>query len=284
MNPITQFSKTNEICAVAIGKTNESNTHCGILYNSEDLNIKNSFFLHLGNPLHLYNETENDENNYQGYNSSSSNFLWLPFNDVPISLLRLIRTKCRVIAKKNNALPYGIFHDENTYFDAIGNLILGQDSSGLTCATFVKVVLKGSGLNIIDEKEWPDDRVSDLDWLKGMVEYYKEEISKFHNNIRTISNNINKSNNTVEITFLKLEKTKLLTKVDKLNNVIMDFRDGTKSFFRRYRPEEVSACSYQSFHNFPIKFKYTIDSSQKGAEYFGEQLLQLLPVPVKSST
>lgn len=280
MISITQFSKTDEICAIAVGKTEGTNTHCGILYNSEIEISKNSFFLHLGSPLHLYNETEFDQNSFKGYITSKANFLWRPFSDVPTQFLKLIRTKCIIIAKKNNALPYGVFHDEDTYFDAKGILILGQDSNGLTCTTFVKVVLKTCGVDVLDENGWPEERETDVYWLEGMIEYYKNNVTSFHKMSKDIDKKINKSEYKEEIILLKLKKTKILSKVSTLNKTIQEFREGTKSVFKRYRPEELSASSFRSFTEFPIKFEYPDGHPNPGARILGEKLLKLLPAPV----
>lgn len=280
MNPITQFSKTDEICAIAVGKTEDTNTHCGFLYNSELGSSKNSFFLHLGNPLHLYNEAELDQNNFLGYINSKPNFLWLPFSDVPTQFLKLIRSKCIIIAKKNNALPYGVFHDEETFFDAEGNLILGQDSNGLTCATFVKVVLKGCGVDVLEENGWPEERETDVYWLNGMIEHYKKDVVGLHKYGRTISERIKKSKDAGEIVYCKLKKTKILSKVATLNKTIQELRDGTKSVFKRYRPEEISACSFRSYTTFPIRFEYPAGHPNPGARILGEELLNLLPTSV----
>lgn len=280
MNSITQFSKTDEICAITVGKTEGTNTHCGLLYNSEIESNKNSFLLHLGNPLHLYNEPELNQSNFQGYNTSRPNFLWLPFSDVPTQFLKLIRSKCIIIARKNNALPFGVFHDEETFFDAKGNLVLGQDSNGLTCATFVKVVLKGCGVDVLDENGWPEERETDVYWLNGMIEHYKKDVGRFHEIVRSISERMKKSKDVVEIACLKLEKTKILSKVATLNKTIQEFRDGTKSVFKRYRPEEISASSFRSYTTFPIKFEYPAGQPNSGARILGEELLNLLPTSV----
>jgi hypothetical protein len=277
MNSINQFSKTAEICAIAVGKTEGTNTHCGLLYSTETENGKSSFFLHLGNPLHLYNDNELDQNNFQGFNTSKPNFLWLPFSECPTQFLKLIRSKCIIIAKKNNALPYGVFHDEETFFDAEGNLILGQDSNGLTCATFVKVVLKGCGVNVLDDKDWPEERETDEDWLNGMIEHYKEDVKKIHEILKTVTEKIKKSKDAGEIAFLKLEKTKILSKVATINKTIQEFREGTKSIFKRYRPEELSASSFRSYTTFPIQFEYPAGSPNPGAGFLGEELLKILP-------
>lgn len=280
MNSITQFSKTDDICAVAVGKAIGEKTHCGILYNSELEGSKNSFLLHLGNPLHLYNQTEFDQNTFPGYSTTSPNFLWLSFSDVPTQLLKLIRTKCITIAKKNNALSYGVFHDEDTFFDAEGNLILGQDSNGLTCATFVKVVLKGSGVNVIDDTDWPEEREKDVDWLYGLIDFYKKDVISFQAKAREIQNIINKNKNNAEVILLRYEKTKILAKIDKLNKTIQEFREGTKSVFKRYRPEEIAGSSFRSFTTFPIKFEYPTGHANPGAGLLGKELLNVLPPSV----
>jgi hypothetical protein len=282
MNHVGQFSNSGEICAVAIGKPGGGPyTHCGLLYNSSQLNDNNSFFLHLGDPFHLYNEQENDAvingKPWHGYLTTKSNFIWLPFVDIPVAILRLIRTKCIVIANANEALPYGVFHEEETSFDAHGKLILGRDSTGLTCSSFVKVVLKDSGVNIIDDVDWPDDREGDVDWLNWMITFYSDLFQKLRRNLDDLTTRIKDCNDRTELAKLKLLRSKYSAKRDTVGRTIRDLKNGTEDLVKRYRPEEVSACSFKSFSDFPIKFEYPASANRHGAGILGVQLLQVLP-------
>lgn len=283
MNQIGTFKDSSEICAIAVGKSTDVFTHCGILYSSEKDGKRNTYFLHLGNPLYLYNNSDNAGDEYN-YISVYSNFIWMPFNNVPVQLLRLTRTKCELISHKNRALPYGIFHDEKTEFDAEGNLILGTDSSGLTCASFVKVVLKGSSIDVLDDTDWPDDREEDLNWLNSLIADYDKVVSEMQEKIKIIDDKIGafKSQKTspviqINIKILTDEKNKIGKKILLFSKVIEELKEGREDFFKRYRPEEISAAGFSAFELFPIKCRYDGDESEKiGAEIMGVELVKQL--------
>lgn len=133
---------------------------------------------------------------------------------------------------------------------------------------------------MLDENGWPEKRETDVYWLNGMIEHYKKDVGRFHEIGRTISERMKKSKDVVEIACLKLEKTKILSMVATLNKTIQEFRDGTKSVFKRYRPEELSASSFRSYTTFPIKFEYPAGQPNPGARILGEELLKLLPTSV----
>ncbi len=174
-------------------------------------------------------------------------------------------------------LPYSVFHDEDTNFDAVGNLKLGQDSRGLTCTTFAKVVLKGCYVDVLDDVGWPDEREEDVFWLNGMIKYYKENVKDLQKKRKLLTKEVKRETNYKIISLLKLKKTKISVKINKLNESIKDFIEGTESVFKRYRSEEFSASAYCSFSQFPIKFEYPPESPYEGAKIMGEKLLVLLP-------
>lgn len=276
MLPISQFSLSQKICAVAVGKTDDTIVHCGLLYTKEVELDKKYFFLHLGDPAHLYNEAEFTNGGIEGYTISRNGFVWLPFEGTPNPILNLICTKCIVVAKKNKALPYGIFHSEETYFDANGKLILGSDSTGLTCTTFLKAILKGCGLDVLDEDEWPDERESDVVWLNNMIKTYESIIGSFQRQLIEINSALKKSLQFEQKIAFETKKTDLIRKIDWYSKTLNDFKEGVDVVLKRYRPEEFSACSYEPILRFPIKFEYK--DGQKGAGTLGEELLKKLPV------
>lgn len=278
MNSISQFSKSEDICSIAVGKTQGNKTHCGILYDQNLNDEKVSYFLHLGSPMNLHNDREEDTPEFKGYKSQFPNFLWTTFKDVPTEIMALLRTKCIAITNKNEALPYGIFHDEETSFDAVGNLVLGSEASGLTCATFVKTVLKGCGIDVIDDAGWPEDRDGDIVWLDAMIKIYEEKIEEWIE----IRNQINKNLKYHRKDSALLEsRKKIVNYINSFNKAIEDFKEGKESFFKRYRPEEVSACSYCSMEDMPIPFEYEEGMDRGGACVLGAELFEILPLSIQ---
>jgi hypothetical protein len=269
MNPITHFSNSSEICSISIGIEPEGNTHCGILYKTE----KGPFFLHLGNPLELSNESES--NIKHGYLTNRKQYIWLPFKNLHSAKQVLIKTKCISIAETNKSLPFGIYIDEEAHFDAIGNLKMGKDSTGLTCASFVRVVLRSIHLKIIDDSGWPDDRPDDLIWLKKLINYYKGRLDHLKQRMGIIDNTLRQTLNTTQIHILRFQRTNALAEIDTLNKALNGLKKGLDYCFMRFRPEEVSGVCYRDVKEWPFKFEY-FEPGRDGAGKLGEDLLHHL--------
>jgi hypothetical protein len=142
----------------------------------------------------------------------------------------------------------------------------------MTCASFVKVVLKGCGINIIDETEWPDEREQDLIWLKKLIETYSIWVLNLQKEVSALSLQITKEREVVSNAQLKLSRTKKQAEIQRISASIQGLKEGKRSVFKRFRPEEVSATSYCSFNEMPIKFVYA-ENEKRGAEELGKELL-----------
>lgn len=263
MFPISDFSASNEECAIAVGVVDGDYCHCGILYKRET----KSFFLHLGNPAALYNST-NDSGDY-GYLKHNLAYKWKPFLNVPSEVVGLITTHCALIADCNHELPYGLFYEENSFFDDKGKFHI-EDSTGLTCATFVKTVLKACALEIINDPEWPIDRKGDLRWVKHLKNEYTKIIVKFEAGITVMKIERKKNEGNEEAVKFYTEKIEdLENKIEKFKGCIIDCNDalGSKSLLR-YRPEEISGTSYHEYEELALTFP--------PAEKLGQEVLKIL--------
>ena len=166
MSPIFEFSKSKELFAICIGRTDSKITHSGFLYSEgETPEDSKYYFLHLGGPIHLSNDSEFPTASCKGYIYEFGHYIWLPIL-CDEEQKNLLTSKCILISKQNRSLPYSIIHDENTTFDAKGILKLGANSFGLTCSSFVKTVLKSQNIDIIDDSDWPDERDDDVEWAE----------------------------------------------------------------------------------------------------------------------
>lgn len=86
-------------------------------------------------------------------------------------LLPSIAAMCARVVKRNAmGIPYGFRYDASR-FASDGQLVLGNDEHGLTCATFVLAVLRSAGVELLKREEWPsrpDDMVRFAKILKAL--------------------------------------------------------------------------------------------------------------------
>jgi hypothetical protein len=82
---------------------------------------------------------------------------------------RLIVALCRLIAKKNQRIPFGFtFTYSRSYFSRSGDYVAGTLGDGLTCATFVMAVFNAYEIPLLKIEEWPL-RLEDSGWQTGQV-------------------------------------------------------------------------------------------------------------------
>lgn len=276
MFPLSTFSSTSEVCGVCVGKNANKTTHCGFLFAVPEENGKGKkcYFLHLGSPLNLFTEQEKDTFQWKGYISQNPNYQWKPFANFPSQLKNLITSACVLISENNEALPYGLFHSEGTQFDKFGKIHLGEDSDGLTCGTFVKIVLSNSGVDIIDNRNWPDDRADDLSWAENIIVEWNAGLKDLEVQLNDIRNRIRITNRDKEANIRRRDK--IQGKIAILKDAILRTEDAIQDYFERYRPEEVASASYFDFQKLPLNFDYPCGCP--GVKILGEDLYSRLPV------
>jgi hypothetical protein len=165
--PLQEFADSPDYSlAIFIAKTNHGNNHTGILIKS-DGKIK---FYHLA--WHLKFECDLWENllNNEIYKIKK----WVKFeafaSDTTIFEYRLpaIIKFMEYIYKENaNKIPYATNFSQTRFTDD-GQLVLGENENGLTCATFVQCYFDSVGLNLVDLETWIH-RDEDNDWKKFVI-------------------------------------------------------------------------------------------------------------------
>lgn len=135
--------------------------------------------------------------------------------------------------------------------------------------------MKGSGINVVDDLSWPEDREEDLVWLNAVINSYKNSVEDFQNERKKIGLNIAKCSKEEKQHYLDYSN-KLLNKIIILNTTIKGLEEGAFSLFKRYRPEEITACSFEASSLHPIKFVYPIEEKTIGAYELGKALLTVL--------
>lgn len=80
----------------------------------------------------------------------------LPANTIPQERLELVAAMCSRVWERNqkDSLPYGFRYDA-TRFHESGEIEIGIDECGLTCATFVLAIYRAVGLELLQLSSWP---------------------------------------------------------------------------------------------------------------------------------
>jgi hypothetical protein len=142
------FFSSGETAAVVVAKTTIG-FHAGVIYSNVADNTPH--VLHLGwNNLLMHEWTLPDR-------------CWATPETHPIRL-RNVRARCRQIAskfKETGRMPYSL-GDSSSRFHFDGTLLLGKESEGLTCATFVLAIFRSVGLELVDVATWPLRSAEDL--------------------------------------------------------------------------------------------------------------------------
>jgi hypothetical protein len=147
---------TAPFVVLAIKRTQPGQFHVGIVHRSQTASPK---LLHLA-----WHEDLRDAR-------PSTDYSWtpLPFER---SVCRGLAGVCRKVAKwytDGTPLPYG-FDDHETSFDATTGMVrFGQDSSGLTCATFVLAVFRSQRYDLVRTENWPH-RKDDEAWAAQVAD------------------------------------------------------------------------------------------------------------------
>lgn len=82
--------------------------------------------------------------------------------------LTSIAGMCRMVwdeYKSNRRFPYALRFSQSS-FSPSGQLRLGPEAKGLTCATFVLAVFNAVGVRLVDEQDWPIRKDDDRQFLE----------------------------------------------------------------------------------------------------------------------
>ena len=125
--------------AAVLCRTEQGNLHTGLLYK----NGESACVLHLGWQDRLSKEWTWPR-------------LWAAPDVEPERLLS-VAGYCRLIwnrYEQDRKFPYAI-QFSGTTFDIQGQLVFGENSRGLTCASFVLAIFLSMGITLVDESDWP---------------------------------------------------------------------------------------------------------------------------------
>jgi hypothetical protein len=140
----------NTIVAVAVGRTEQGNTHAAIIYQSSGLRNE---YLHLA-----FHEMLNFEQFGQCY----------AYADIDVIRAKQVAGLCRLIRLKTPRIPYSLRLDLNARFCTLsGDLLSLGEAHGLNCATFIIVVFQSTGLTLIELEGW-EIREDDRRWQRPL--------------------------------------------------------------------------------------------------------------------
>ena len=173
-----QFDEDFQMGVVISINKSKTIVHCGLAYNlSDGIEV-----------LHLFNKIQHD--------CGKGRFMCIIRPSMNSIQQKAVTPLLEVIAQKVDNekfnMPYGFKYDEYSYFDKENGFVLGKDTSGFTCATFVLTLFRTFGMELIDLESWPS-RAEDSEWeirtkqccysLKGFNDITREQILKMEKEI-----------------------------------------------------------------------------------------------------
>jgi len=156
---IQQFTQLPSEACIFVGKASSGQMHCGIVYNDPEASNFNT--LHLAFHYDLRNE--------HVYEKWLSKYRCV-YPKIHKIRLEIVPEMCnRIIRRKESYhIPYGLLFAGGTRIDDNGYIKIGDNESGLTCATFVMAVFESCRINLIDIKTW-EPRRSDIKWHNKII-------------------------------------------------------------------------------------------------------------------
>jgi hypothetical protein len=153
---------TEDLPALAVLVHHPDPDHCGILYAADTHRV----MLHLAWHKILLHEPIPSP--------KKEKYAWVAPALPPERALAVARLCARVWrAHRRYGLPYGLRYDATT-FHRTGEVKLGPDEVGLTCATFVIAVFRRGGVELLRQQEWPD-RPDDVDRQRELVAALRDD-------------------------------------------------------------------------------------------------------------
>lgn len=154
--------------AIVVARNSYGSNHTGILAKQED----EISFYHLAWHLTLEQNKWDDflENKNLGLKK------WVKFisltEDPTVAELRIpgiIKYLELLYKKSKEKIPYSLRFKE-TKFTNDGNLSLGENENGLTCATFVVSFFNSVAIELVNLETWPLRDPEDIKWKKFVIE------------------------------------------------------------------------------------------------------------------
>jgi hypothetical protein len=156
----TQSSDDVPIVAVFLERTSAGNLHTGIIYRDGN---RVAHRLHFGWHKNLiYSEKCRKD---IGCAIPQLDALELSHEQFIAGFCKRIRD-----STANKKIPYNLKLDPDVKFDPItGDIQVGPEFTGLSCATFVVAVFRSSGNPIVDHSSWPPANAEDIAAQTGYV-------------------------------------------------------------------------------------------------------------------
>lgn len=138
--------------------------HCGVLYKAEDR--------HAVHPLAWHKRLSMDN----VPSDRTGKYAWVA-PSLPRERMLAVAAICRRVWRRNQqrGIPYGLRYDATT-FHRTGEIRLGRDELGLTCATFVLALFRQGGVELLRLEEWPA-RPDDLDRQRELVARLRSDLT-----------------------------------------------------------------------------------------------------------
>jgi hypothetical protein len=154
------FDHVNGV-AVTVKSVGENQRHVGILYKSVYKKKETVLILHLAWHFDLRNEFPDFDH------------LWIePVADP--ERLPQVAALCRRIWQTNSlGIPYAFDTPSRCFDSTTGEFLIGSESIGLTCSSFVLSVFQVAGLPLAEYSTWPPDREGDSTWRNQVIEGLK---------------------------------------------------------------------------------------------------------------
>lgn len=156
LNPTSTFFSDASEVSIAVKCLGNNNFHCGLIYKNPEDGIAK--FLHLAWHYDLRSE------------EIPAGYHWV----VP----KLHPTRQTIASAyfahlydrtKEHPIKYGLMYNGKTQFTPTYEYIVGDDCSGLTCATFVLAAYKAVGVTLVDLLAW-EERPSDQEWHEYIID------------------------------------------------------------------------------------------------------------------
>lgn len=148
---------------VAVAVVAPEGSHTGVLFRDAD---ENERYLHLR--AHCYLELAS---------SIEANTGWVTPGHLPEDRLNQVVAMCEQVWERNKKnIPYGFRYDAAT-FSKNGEITLGKDECGFTCATFVMAVFHSVGVELLVQSGWPE-RADDKERFEEILQMFEEHANE----------------------------------------------------------------------------------------------------------
>lgn len=150
--------------SVSVERVDQCGLHAGIVYRDADDNLHR---LHFGWHRILFSAPYGKEDVPYAARVACA----LPLLEKEDAMW--VSAFCGKIARHapEKKIPYNLKYDEDVAFDKdTGDIILGVNSTGLGCATFVLAVFRCSANPLVDVTDWPDSTADDKSTQQRFVD------------------------------------------------------------------------------------------------------------------